>query len=236
MRKNLRNVREYFGTSKQQNQIFFRSLLYEKFRNHFNPNYILEKKMNFIDLNEDNLQLVKSNFWRVPKERRKPKKRIRRTNEQRVKTQRDQIQKTSLTLTKEKEDSPKRYSTQNENTFNKLKKGMKKNKSVGINSCMNFSSVKMHRKESAKRNMVLPTIHKTVSQYLSSRELYSVSQSKPSLNPPFSVNSRMPSEMMTEVMNFSRQDQKPFLIDPKNMGKLSRAQSSSSSKRSRDSR
>jgi flagellar hook protein FlgE len=185
--------------------MFFRSLLYEKFKNHFNPNYILEKKIDFMDFNETDLQLIKSGFTRVQKERRRDRNRLKKHSERRIKTERSHVPKTSLTLTKDKDKdnhSPKRFSTQMENCVAKLNMEILRKKSAEINSCVNFSNSKFYigevPRELEKPHIALPRLENSMSQYLSSRELYSVSQSKRSLLAPSSMQSQVHANIVDE--------------------------------------
>jgi hypothetical protein len=183
--------------------MFFRSLLYEKFKNHFNPNYILEKKINFLELNEENLQNIRGNFEKLNKVREekkiRKKKKKKKMIERRVKTERDKIPSTSLTLNKEQKESSKRFSTYVESNNSYSSRHIKKQKSGGISSCVNFSNAKTPPKPVPQKPvLVLPPLEQSVTQYLSSRELYSISQSKRSINQLSSVYSQIHADIVDE--------------------------------------
>ena len=49
-------IKEYFGTSKSENVVFFKSILFNKFRQHLRGEYVLEKCLPFSEISEQNLK------------------------------------------------------------------------------------------------------------------------------------------------------------------------------------
>lgn len=108
-------MREYFNISKQENQKFFRSLLFEKYKSHFNPSYFLEYELGFGEFGafsvEQLLSRIESKSDRntetleVPKERPRPKKKtkhLHKMSKRKLKMDKKIYGISSLTMSKTK--------------------------------------------------------------------------------------------------------------------------------------